>query len=330
MVDAQVQRLPASQSVIDESGAYVLPADRDTPLVIRADAVHLDLGGHAVRGPDGPDSRTAGIYVEHGCHDVRVENGEISGFMYGVLADDGMRGTRSTRVTLRRLTLARNAFRGALLYATHATVEACHVHDTGGTTMFPDAYVFGLEIRGEHARACRNVVHDFYSPGLGESVGISLSDEGMDDSVIESNAIINSRLPGAGRAFGAWVRNRAMVRDNLFVNLTYAFAPPEYRDPANTIDNIVIGEQCAAGLFGSTALGTGTKTIALVQPECLDSLERARTSLDERDAASLVRLASLLQWTGQAEAAAVYYRRAASLGCAEARRHIPDDPADAS
>lgn len=317
-----------SQDAIDTPGAYGMAAARDRPVVIRADRVRLDLQGYALCGAEGPGSRTAGIYIAHGCRDVRIENGTISGFMYGVLADDGLSGERSSRVALRRLALSGNTFRGALLFASHSTVEDCIVSDTGGTTVHEDAYVFGIEVRGDHARVCRNVIHDFYSPGLGESVGISLSDEGDAASSVESNVVVNTRLPEAGRAFGAWVRNRAMVRRNVFINLTYAIAPPEYRDSKNTVDNIVIGEQCADGLFASSGKGSGTLVVDLPQPECLDSLPKAFAHVDENDAASLVRLASLLQWTGRHDEAVRYYRLAAALGSAEAQRHIPRDPAD--
>jgi hypothetical protein len=308
--------------VIDEPGTYVLAEDRTTPLFIRADDVAVDLGGREIAGPGDPASTDSGVYIAHGHRNIALRNGRISGFMYGVLADDGARPSRSSHVSLTRLTLVGNSFRGALLHATDAVVEQCAVGATGGTDLYDDAYVMGIELRGDRSTARRNTIYEFYGKGSGESVGICLSDEGLDHCVVEGNTVVNARVPADGRSFGVWARNRAMIRGNTLVNLTYAIAPPEHRSHENTIDNLVIGEQCTSGFFSSATRGLRTTFVTMPQAECADCLDRALARLDPRDAKSIVRVASLWEASGDDTKALEYYRQAARLGSAEAIRWV--------
>jgi hypothetical protein len=308
--------------VIATPGRYALDEDRTTPLRILAHDVTVDLRGKQIVGSGDPSAKDSGVYIEHGRKHVSVRNGRISGFMYGVLADAGAGRSSSAHVSLEGLALVGNSFRGALLHATNASVEHCTVGTTGGTTFFDDAYVMGLELRGDHSRVCRNTVYEFYGQGSGESVGICLSDEGMDHGLVEGNTIVNARLPAEGRSFGVWARNRAMIRGNTMVNLTYAMAPPDYRSPENTIDNIVIGEQCTSGFFSAARNGSRTVFVPMQQEECTDCLDRALARMDPRDANSIVRVASLWQASGDKGKALEYYRQAADLGSAEAIRWV--------
>ena len=317
-----VVRLPSSQDVIATPGYYLLHEDRTAPVGIRAGNVVLDLGGKRVAGSGDPATRGSGVYIEHGLADIKVTNGSISGFMYGVLADDGADLRRSARICLERLSLVGNTFRGALLFATDSSVEQCRVGGTGGTTVHDDAYVMGIELRGDRSRACRNTVYEFYGREPGESAGICLSDEGMDECLVEGNTVVNARVPAEGRSFGVWARNRATIRGNTLVNLTYAMAPPDYRSPENTIDNIVIGEQCTEGFFSAARKGLRTVFVSMQQAECPDCLDRALERMNPNDASSIVRVASLLEAGGDDDRALAYYHQAAALGSAEAMRWV--------
>lgn len=310
------------QESIAAPGRYALYGNRVAPVAIRADDVELDLRGHSIAGPGDPGNRDAGVYIEHGRHDVAVVNGRISGFLHGVLADDGAARGGSARVSLQGLTLRGNRFRGALIFATHAAVEQCAIGPTGGTTLFDDAYVMGLELRGDHSRARRTTVFEFYGHQGGESVGICLSDEGMDHCLVEETTVVNARLPATSRSFGIWARNGAVLRGNTLVNLTYAIAPPAYRTTGNTIDNLVIGEQCTEGFFSSAVRGLRTVLVPMAHSECQDCLDKAMALLRDDDALSIVRVASLLEAAGEPGRALEYYRKAADLGSAEAARWV--------
>lgn len=318
----RVVPLPSSQSVIAESGSYALDADRSVPLVIRADDVSVDLCGRRIAGGGDPAATDAGVYIEHGRRNISLRNGSLTGFMYGVLADAGSGDPGSTGISLHGLVLVGHSFRGVLLHATHAVVDGCTVVNTGGTLVHDEAYAMGIEVHGNHCRVCRNTVSGFYGRGSGESVGISLSDEGMDDCLVEGNTVINGWLPAGSRSFGVWARNRALIRGNTLVNLTYAMAPPEHRSHANTVDNLVIGEQCTSGFFSSAKRGLRTTFITLPQEDCADCLEKALARLDRNDVTSFVRVASLLEAGGDDEQALEYYRQAAELGSAEASRWV--------
>jgi nitrous oxidase accessory protein NosD len=314
--------LTDDQVEIEEPGSYSLPADRAKPLVIRSNDIHLDLAGHRIAGCGDLNTQEAGIYITHGCTRVTVTNGTVTGFMYGVLADDGAQGLRCSGISVSRMTCLDNTFRGIMLYARDSSIENCIVGRIGGTALYPDAYAIGIEVRDNHSRVRQNSVFEVYGSGTGESVGISLSDEHMNECLVESNVVVNTRLPESGRSFGIWCRSAAALINNTLVNMTYGIAPPGPRRAQNTIGNVFIGEQCTTGFFSIKDRGTDTLVIPTGQPECLDCLEKAKLNIDSSDVISLVRLASLLYEVGQPISALEYYRQAALLGSSEAARWV--------
>jgi parallel beta-helix repeat protein len=92
-------------------------------LVIAADGVTVDLGGHTIDGT----GRGTGIvngYAADGRRDLIVKNGAVRGFKVGVRS--GGRGTQ-----LRRLTIAKNATGGVILRGSTCVVERNTIVDNG-------------------------------------------------------------------------------------------------------------------------------------------------------------------------------------------------------
>jgi hypothetical protein len=307
---------------IRQPGRYHLAANRSRPLHIAANDISLNLRGFMIDGGLNAGSTDSGIYIRHGCSGVAIKNGIIKGFMYGILADDGFGEPRSSRILISRIRCVGSTLRGIMLYSTHSRVKDCIVGWVGGSNIHPDAYAIGIEVRGNYSTVTGNSIFEVYGRGVGESVGISISDENLGVCRVERNTIMNTHLPDSARSFGVWCRSGAMISRNTMINFTYGIGPANSRTRHNTVDNIFVGEQCTNGFFSIKDRDTNTIYIPMEQPECSDCIDKAKQNIDILDPVSLVRLASLLYEANSSNEALFYYKQAALLGNDEAMRWV--------
>ena len=142
-------------------------------LVVGADGVTVDLGGHTIDGT----GRGTGIvngYGGDGRRDVQIRNGTVRDFKIGLRS-----GGRATE--LRRLTITKNATGGMVLRGSQCIVDRSTVTDNG--------YGHGIFVVG--AGGCR-ITNNRISRHLG--VGIEISRSSGDQ--IEGNRVTANRRAG--------------------------------------------------------------------------------------------------------------------------------------
>ncbi len=213
---------------ITQSGVYTLSADlvysgtSGAAINIAASNVTIDLGGHTISG-NGLDSTIAEAIYSGGQSNITITNGTISGFMYGVRLQDLTTTFDTTGGhQIFDLTLTNNSFRGIRVEGNNNAVTNNVIHDTGGTTVYANAFTMGVETFGANAFIANNLITEVHTSGLGESLGISISDHGAGNIVV-GNQIINSQF-GSFRSFGVWVGGASDVEvfDNQITNYIHA------------------------------------------------------------------------------------------------------------
>jgi hypothetical protein len=206
-------------AVIESSGCYELRHDLELKdpsaiaILIRSNNVRLDLAGHRILGPSSSNGQGVGI-AARGIHDVTVENGIITGFLYGIRVE--MWKSRMTnRFTLKNVSLVNNGFRAAAIEGNNTVVEDVTVERTGGTLFFPNASAIGLDLAGADCRIRRNQILETYPVGEGEGVGISLSKD-VQGCVVEENVLRNITRAGGSKTLG--IRWKDSARSATILN----------------------------------------------------------------------------------------------------------------
>lgn len=142
-------------------------------LVVGADGVTVDLGGHTIDGT----GRGTGIvngYGGDGRRDVQIRNGTVRGFKVGLRS-----GGRATQ--LRRLTVTKNATGGIVLRGSQCIVERNTVTDNG----------YGHGISLESARGCR-----IDANRISRQLGAGIEADRSSGNRIEDNRISANRRAG--------------------------------------------------------------------------------------------------------------------------------------
>jgi parallel beta-helix repeat protein len=152
-------------------------------LMVAADGVTIDLGGHVVDGTGRGTGVLNGQWGD-GHRDIAIRNGTVRGFRTGVRS--GARGTRVSRVTV-----TRNAAGGIVLRS-----RACRVERSVVTN---NAYGHGIFVGG--ASQCR-IVRNRIAGHLGAGIQASRSR----GHVIERNKVADNRQAGILLAGTAGVR----------------------------------------------------------------------------------------------------------------------------
>ncbi len=209
--------------VIDRPGHYRLAASLETAgdgIVVRASHVTIDGGFHRIAHRGTAATRCCGLRSDGGCSDVVVRNLWIRGFFYNVRFDENYERLRcdaptcARNIRLENIVSTEAYFRGIRLDACESTVKRCSIHGVGGTEVFADAYVMGVEVYGPKNVIAANCVTDVVSSGRGEGVGVSVSDFGEGTQVV-GNRIENRNVDGTGD-IGIWIggRSSAHLRSN--------------------------------------------------------------------------------------------------------------------
>jgi hypothetical protein len=203
-----------SQAVIDSPGDYTI--DRDLTQTNPAQScIIINPGVHyvtirlrsRVTGSGNPGSTNYGISA-NGSAMVSVlgDGGSIRGFGYGVRMDGCF------KPTVQNLSVVDALFRGICITGDDVYVEGCRVQNVKGATWTPNAYCMGIEVSGMSAQGMpkiiRNTVHNIQGSGSGESVGISITDNGT-DGVIHGNVVKNPAM--LDKSWGLWIGGDSAV-----------------------------------------------------------------------------------------------------------------------
>ena len=202
--------------VIDRPGHYRLAASLETAgdgIVVRASHVTIDGGFHRITHRGTAATRCCGLRSNGGCSDVVVRNLRIDGFFYNVRFDEDYERLRcdaptcARNIRLENIVSTEAYFRGIRLDACDSTVTRCSIQGVGGTEVFADAYIMGIEVYGPKNVIAANCVTDVVSSGRGEGVGVSVSDFGEGTQVV-GNRIENRDVDGTGD-IGIWIGGRS-------------------------------------------------------------------------------------------------------------------------
>jgi hypothetical protein len=218
---------------INAPGLYCLASDltyaagSGAAILVRADDVTVDFNGFSLQGTAGPGTFAMGVFADSQ-RGIRIEDGGVRGFLYGVLVmdDESRNWAFGGGHLVRNLRAFDNYFRGIRVEGRGVVVDHCQVANTGGTTVFGAGnYSFGIEVYGPASQLVSNVIDRTRAGDGGEAVGIAVSNSGY-GTVVERNVIGNDALPASGDSFGVWVGggSRVLLIDNRFSGLTIGAA----------------------------------------------------------------------------------------------------------
>lgn len=297
------RKIDVANFMILKSGNYCLAEDIEVKdrvgIAINARKVVLNLEGRCIRGSADALGEQIGVNILSDSGDVRIENGCISGMLYGIRAEPG-----SKNVTISGLTLQSNRFRGVLLESDRATVRSLSVENTGGTKAHQDATNIGIEIRAANCEISGNEVIETYPSDCGEGVGIAQTGDRVDACEIGNNRIANSRLPDGGRTFGIRTNNMTMVRANVIETMSYAIS---VGDKAIVEGNTLIDEACRSQYHSNTFDHALNVDVSRSLRQCPDDPVQAFRQYSLRDRCSAYRLAEIHQMRNDYREAAKYY-----------------------
>lgn len=200
--------------VIEHSGCYIVRNDlrydglSGVGIWLRTGDVHLDLGGYRVNGSSGPTTSAVGIHSEQSGKNIVIENGTVSGFLYGVRVSAGPNKQLTDRFVLRNVALLKNGFRGAMIEGTNTLIENVKVESTGGTLFFPDAFAIGIDLSGFGCIVRNNKIAETHAVGRGEAVAIALRGD-TNSCLVEQNELKNTPGSNESVTYGIWLAEGA-------------------------------------------------------------------------------------------------------------------------
>ena len=232
-------------TTITAPGTYILQRDivynsNGAAITIAASNVTLDFNGYQLIGPGSANNTAIGIAARNQ-DQITIRNGTIRGFMYGIyLSDDSdiaLSGTgfNQGHHVIENMQLIGNTFRGLRVEGRGNVIRNNIVEDTGGTTVYGNPIVMGIESLGPGA-----LIEDNYIYAVrGNGYGIAISGYGG-GTIIRSNKLSNSSLwprwsyrPGTdgviynGNTYGIWVSDKngeVIARDNRIINFAVGIA----------------------------------------------------------------------------------------------------------
>jgi hypothetical protein len=185
--------------------------------IVIAPGVHyvtLLLYGRIV-GAGGSASSNAAIYA-NGNADVRIIG--MGGSIRGFYANIWMENCYISRI--QDVFMQDAWFRGIMHSGDDPIILGNDIRNVTGCTLHPDAFAIGIETQGVSnpgkAKVLRNIVQDVYATGSGESIGISITDKGL-DAIMAGNVVKNQTVV-PNKSFGLWVggeSNVAVVQNHI-------------------------------------------------------------------------------------------------------------------
>ncbi|MDX2118824.1 MAG: hypothetical protein SFY96_11625 [Planctomycetota bacterium] len=229
-----IQTIDRVPLVISTPGKYQFATDLtcDQPgaaIEIACDNVSIDFAGHELRStlakPE--TSETKGV-AAHNRKKIRIHSGRITGFTWGV-ALDGDAFDRSAALShgwhiVRGMTINDCSFRGVRTSGINCLIVENQIARTGGCTLWPNAFAFGIEAVGPEARVLDNEVIDTAASGSGEAVAISV-DSVDGRSLVFRNTVCN-RINQPNRDIGIWAGTNvaATISANRIEGFTWGVA----------------------------------------------------------------------------------------------------------
>lgn len=161
--DVTIADVPYS---ITQPGVYCMETDlayapsSGSAITISADSVTLDLRGHRLWTPPGPNNSSIGVEAVAGSYRVTVRNGAVDGFKYGVM----LRGP-SVGAVVEHLRVAWSTAAGIYVgWGSQNVVRNCSVDSTGGSALVP--VTAGIWLISTHSTVRDNTV-TAVAPALG-------------------------------------------------------------------------------------------------------------------------------------------------------------------
>jgi parallel beta-helix repeat protein len=228
------RRVP-NDGVIASSGTYFL--DRDVAfrtggpaILVRASDVTLDLNGYHVMGPGG--KMEMGVVIRNATN-VKVHNGSISNFAFGIVVDN------SAGVILQDLRIRAE---GLPILALPPEVGIMIVQSRAVTVVHNSIYNTGLGIFVRGSRSWGNrLAHNTVTAGMNGALGICYNPADGDPSAPRGDVVENNLISG----FGTGVQLVATSAANIVRNNNIAFRMMAIENLGTTN---VIGENTSARL----------------------------------------------------------------------------------
>ncbi len=312
--------LITGSSDITSSGNYCLHGDSVASggIEIQASDVSFDLRGFCLIGPRDNGLVNYGIHIASGTERVSITNGCVRGFFYGLKVDDDLPAQPTRDISVSKVSFQQNAFRGAMIDADQVNFRNNTISNTGGTTVYDDAFAIGLELSGDYCTVYSNLVSETYGRDAGEGVGISISSDRDDHCSVTNNVISNRAANQLGRTFGIWSDNLSAVIGNTVQNVDYAIVQPPLAVRGN---NIVIDEHCHGLFYAKTEQAPGDTQISRQSsPPCPDLKEVINALKAVNRKVYFYRKAQRLAMKDKWSRATAYFLAAEKLGSVEAAR----------
>jgi hypothetical protein len=229
-------------TVITQPGYYRLDADlrvsSGIAIQIESDDVIIDLNGHALIGPGTASNTAIGVYAT-GRSRIRITNGSISGFQYGIYLADGADAVLAGRAifdssghVIENVGLYGNTFRAIRVEGRGNVIRNNIIEDTGGCNLYSPTLAAGVEVLGPGNIVAQN--HIYAMRGQGVAIYVSALASG---TVVQANTVTQANL-GPSAAYRPYyeglinqavtwgIRNDAngdpvLVVKNTVANFTY-------------------------------------------------------------------------------------------------------------
>lgn len=261
--------------IIEKPGNYCLTGHLENQtdqnaITIAASGVVLDLKNFTLSSYNKRSNTVSfGIFSQN-CRDITIQNGTITGFMYGIYLAD-LRGSDTDLNSLTgghlisQMTIKASTFRGIRIEGAQNQVKNTQIIGVGGSTVYNDAFAMGIESIGPGASIENNVIKGIYGAGKGEAVGISFSNNSSGSSA--TGNVIDNKLSffnkpkyvSRGNQFGIWVggntqfKTNVYLRENIIRNITYGITFSSTTTGWYSNNQIEHASKCAYFICSSTA-----------------------------------------------------------------------------
>lgn len=243
-----------------------------TAITVAADDVEIDMCGFHIIGSRVKSEASYGI-VAFNRERITVRNGKIGGYMYGVYFNDESDSVRPNGSfnggghLLEDLQIFECSFRGVRLEGNGCVGRRLTIRETGGCTVYLNAYAMGIEAMGPGHVYEDCVIYEVRGGGvadIGEGVGVSFSDY-CNGSALRNTTISNSSLdidarytdwPAESRStYAVWVgSNCDVVCDNVNVN-NFIYGVTYKRDAKGFVTACVVNNALVPYYYPKSSAG---------------------------------------------------------------------------
>lgn len=210
-------------STISSSGIYCLTGNLSTSIPsgaainIATDNVVLDLNGFAIDGSSAGSSSTTHGIAAYGRSNITVRNGAVIGFLRGVVLHSVTPPYEDSRAHIvEDLRVMRNTFAGILLTGTGSVIRRNMVVRTGGTSVYPDYTVYGIQVAGDGNLISDNRLMDtnaLLSGGTAAARGIYVYNTA--GSAVRENSVSYTQANAASIGVQVSTTGAGLVRGNV-------------------------------------------------------------------------------------------------------------------